>query len=397
MNNLHVNGFRFSAVKAGIRGKDRLDLGLIYCEKEAVAAAVFTKNRVKAAPVLLGMERLKNGRIQAVMINASIANACTGEEGMANARAAAKMAADSLGIAEDLVLVSSTGVIGQQLDLACFVKAVPGLVSARDADAGPKLARAIMTTDTVEKTAQRLIRIGDVDVTVVGIAKGAGMIMPNMATMLCFIMTDVEISADLLQELLQKAVHKSFNRISIDGDSSTNDTALVMASGMAGNACLDSAAAPGAAVFEKCLADLCLDLALQIVADGEGASKLVTIKVEGARSEEEADAAARTIANSPLVKTAFFGQDANWGRIIAALGRSGVDFAQNRVDIFFDQVKMVQDGLGLGIQAEQEATLVLRKKAFTVLVDLKNGAASGEIYTCDFSIDYVKINADYRS
>ncbi len=397
MSDLSVNGFQFSAVKAGIRGKDRLDLGLIYCEREAQAAAVFTTNIVKAAPVLLGMERLANGRIQAVMINASIANACTGAEGMANAKSAAKMVASALGISEELVLVSSTGVIGQQLDMTCFEKAVPGLAAARDVGAAQKLAQAIMTTDTVEKTALRKIKIGDKEVTVAGIAKGSGMIMPNMATMLCFIMTDVNIGADLLQEMLKRSVHKSFNRITVDGDSSTNDTVLVMASGMAENDCLGSLEAQGAAVFEECLADISLDLALQIVADGEGANKLVTIEVKGARTEEEADGAARTIANSPLVKTAFFGQDANWGRIIGALGRSGADFDQARVDIFFDNVKMVQDGLGLGIKAEEDATLILQKDAFTVLVDLKNGPASGVIYTCDFSIDYVKINADYRS
>lgn len=397
MNDLRVSGFQFSAVKAGIRGKDRLDIGLIYCEKEAEAAAVFTKNLVKAAPVLLGMERLKNGRLQAVMINSGIANACTGAEGMANAKTAAKMAADSLGISEELVMVSSTGVIGQQLDMTCFAKAVPALVAGRDPGVGQKLTQAIMTTDTVEKKAVRKIQLGGVEVTVAGIAKGAGMIMPNMATMLCFIMTDANIAAVVLQEMLGKAVNKSFNRITVDGDSSTNDTALVMASGMAGNDRIDSPVGGDASLFAECLIDLCLDLALQIVADGEGASKLVTIKVTGAKTEEEADHAARTVANSPLVKTAFFGQDANWGRIIGALGRSGADFDPTQVDISFDKVKMVQGGLGLGAEAEQNATKVLQKDAFTVLIDLKNGSASGEIYTCDFSIDYVKINADYRS
>jgi glutamate N-acetyltransferase/amino-acid N-acetyltransferase len=397
MSDLRVDGFQFSAARAGIRGKDRLDVALIYCEKEAEAAAVFTENRVKAAPVLLGMDRVKNGRLQAVMINSGIANACTGDEGMARAKAAAGMAAEALGISEELVLVSSTGVIGMQLDMSCFEKAVPLLVAAKSSDGAQQLAQAIMTTDTVEKTAVRKIRIGDKNVTVVGIAKGAGMIMPNMATMLCFIMTDVNIQAAVLQGLLEKAVNKSFNRITVDGDTSTNDTVLALASGMAANDRLESPDLPGAALFAECLADLCLDLALQIVADGEGAGKLVTIKVHGARNEKEADSAARTVANSPLVKTAFFGQDANWGRIIAALGRSEADFDPLQVDISFDNVKMVQDGLGQGAGAEKEATAVLRKDAFTILIDLKNGSASGEVYTCDFSIDYVKINADYRS
>jgi glutamate N-acetyltransferase/amino-acid N-acetyltransferase len=392
-----IDGFQFSAVKSGIRGKDRLDIGLICCDKPAAAAAVFTKSLVQAAPVLLGKERIADGYLQAVMINSGVANACTGEKGMANAKAAAKMAADALGISEDLLLVSSTGVIGEQLDMACFTRGVPGLVAEKSSASCSKVAKAIMTTDTVPKMAVKTVQLGAKKVTIAGISKGAGMIMPNMATMLGFVMTDALIEPAILQEMLTNSVDLSFNRISVDGDSSTNDTVLVMAGGAAANVVIDSTGAKEAVVFQNALSELCLDLALQIVADGEGASKLVTIKVEGAATGEEADKAARCVANSALVKTAFFGEDANWGRIFGAVGRSGAIFDQTKVDISFDHIKMVEGGVGLGDAAEKEATAVLKKDKFTVLIDLKNGAASCEIYTCDFSIDYVKINADYRT
>ncbi len=392
-----VDGFQFSAVKSGIRGKDRLDIGLIYCDNPAAAAAVFTKNLVQAAPVLLGRERLADGMIQAVMINSGIANACTGDEGMRNAKSAAKIVAEALDIPEEMVLVSSTGVIGEQLDLSCFNRGVPDLVAGKSADSCADVAKAIMTTDTVPKMAVKTVQLGAKKVTIAGISKGAGMIMPNMATMLGFVITDALIDPAVLQGMLTESADLSFNRISVDGDSSTNDTVLAMAGGAAANVVIDSLDTEDAVCFQAALSELCLDLALQIVADGEGASKLVTIKVVGARNDEEADKAARCVANSALVKTAFFGQDANWGRIIGALGRSGAIFDPAQVDISFDNVKMVQDGLGLGAVAEKEATIVLEKEKFTVGIDLKNGAASYEIYTCDFSIDYVKINADYRT
>ncbi|UCD66206.1 MAG: bifunctional ornithine acetyltransferase/N-acetylglutamate synthase, partial [Deltaproteobacteria bacterium] len=230
-----------------------------------------------------------------------------------------------------------------------------------------------------------------------GMAKGAGMIMPDMATMLSFVMTDADIAADILQQHLSKAVRLSFNRITVDGDTSTNDTVLVLAGCTAGNPEIGSIDSGESTIFGTALADLLKDLALQIVADGEGANKTVTIKVINAASEDDAEQAARTIANSPLVKTAFFGEDANWGRIIAALGRSGAAFEQENVDISFDDVLLVQDGLALGTAAEAQATDVIKQKAFTLSVDLKNGQAAAEVYTCDLSIDYIKINADYRS
>ncbi|MDP2105275.1 MAG: bifunctional glutamate N-acetyltransferase/amino-acid acetyltransferase ArgJ, partial [Desulfobulbaceae bacterium] len=292
--------------------------------------------------------------------------------------------------------VSSTGVIGQQLDLTCFSH-VGRLVSELAPDKAMDVARAIMTTDTVPKTAVRTVTIAGKRVTIAGMAKGAGMIMPNMATMLCYLMTDAAVEPELMQQILSRSVELSFNRITVDGDTSTNDTVLFLASGRAGNAALADPASAEAILLQQAVDELTRDLAVQIVADGEGATKLVTVKVVGARSESDAELAARTVANSPLVKTAFFGQDANWGRIIAALGRSGIVFDQAKVDIAFDEARIVGNGLWLGVEAEQAATMVLKQKAFTVLITLQEGAGSSAILTCDLSIDYIKINADYRS
>jgi len=239
--------------------------------------------------------------------------------------------------------------------------------------------------------------IDNSEIKLFGMAKGAGMIMPDMATMLCFVMTDADIAADILQLHLATAVEFSFNLITVDGDTSTNDTVLVLANRTAGNPEIIDPDSEAGRIFAAALADLLRDLARQIVTDGEGATKTVTIRVINTATEKDAELAARTIANSPLVKTAFFGEDANWGRIIAALGRSGIEFDQNRVDIFFDEVQLVQDGLGRGLEAEAGATEVLKQKAFAVTVDLKNGKAAAEILTCDLSLDYIKINADYRS
>ncbi len=392
-----IKGFAYSAVAAGIRKRDRLDVGLIYSEKPAAAAGVFTTSRVKAAPVLLDMERITRGRAQAILVNSGVANACTGKAGMEAAQTTSALAAAALNINENLVQVASTGVIGEQLPVKKLAAAMDELISGLSPSTGDEVARAIMTTDTVPKTAGRTCAISGNEVKLFGMAKGAGMIMPNMATMLCFVMTDADITAAILQQYLSQAVGQSFNRITVDGDTSTNDTVLVMANGMSGNPVIDASDTEEGEIFGAALKDLLRDLALQIVADGEGATKIVTVKVINAVSEKEAEQAARTIANSPLVKTAFFGEDANWGRIIAALGRSGAAFKQSSVNIAFDDVLLVQDGAALGPAAEAAATEILKNKTFTVTVDLKNGQAAGEIYTCDLSIDYIKINADYRS
>jgi len=395
--NFAVQGFRAAAVNSGIRGKDRLDLALIVSDKPSIVAGVFTTSLVKAAPVLLDMERCRTGKAQAILVNSGIANACTGEEGMRLARMTTAMAADALNIAPELVQGCSTGVIGQQLEIACFQRGIPKAAQSLAADGLAEVAQAIMTTDTVRKIAVRTVLIDGKPVKLLGMAKGAGMIMPNMATMLSFILTDAKINHDLLQSILRKAVAKTFNAITVDGDTSTNDTVLLLANGLAEHPPLAEDRPEALHAFVVALEDLCKELALMIVRDGEGATKLVTVRVQGAASEAQADQAARTVANSNLVKTAFFGEDANWGRIIAALGRSGAQFDQHKVDIAFDEVLMVQNGLGLGDEAESRATVVLKRSEFVVTIDLHAGEESKDMYTCDFSLDYVKINADYRS
>jgi glutamate N-acetyltransferase/amino-acid N-acetyltransferase len=295
------------------------------------------------------------------------------------------------------VQLASTGVIGEQLPVDKVAAALDELLEGLSPIGHEEVARAIMTTDTVPKTADRSCTIGGTEVRLLGMAKGAGMIMPEMATMLCFVMTDADIAADILQHHLARGVTQTFNRITVDGDTSTNDTVLILANSTAANTEIAALDTVESSIFGAALEELLKDLALQIVADGEGATKAVTIKVINAASEDDAEGAARTIANSSLVKTAFFGEDANWGRIIAALGRSGATFEQSRVDIYFDDVLLVQDGLAQGAAAEAKATEVLKQKKFTVTVDLKTGQAADEIHTCDLSIDYIKINADYRS
>jgi glutamate N-acetyltransferase/amino-acid N-acetyltransferase len=397
MTHIHVPGFKAGAVKAGIRGKDRLDVGLIFSKVPAAAAGVFTTSRVKAAPVLLGMENLKEGKAQAIIVNSGIANACTGQEGMVLAKETASLVAGQLGIDPALVQVSSTGVIGEQLEIGLFEKCMAPLVDSLSPEGLADVARAMMTTDTVPKTAQRVLTLAGKEVTMAGLAKGAGMIMPNMATMLSFVMTDAAVSPHVLQTILPKSENKSFNAITVDGDTSTNDTVLLLANGVAGNSEVTDRDSADAVLFQECLDDLLLDLALQIVKDGEGATKFITVHVTGAESEEDADRAARTIANSSLFKTACFGEDANWGRIIAALGRAGAVFDASKVEIAFDDVIMVKQGLGLGAEQERLATAVLKQDVFILQVNLHEGASESKIYTCDLSIDYIKINADYRT
>ncbi|MDW7773702.1 MAG: bifunctional glutamate N-acetyltransferase/amino-acid acetyltransferase ArgJ [Desulfobulbaceae bacterium] len=394
---MKIQGFSAAAVPAGIRYKERLDLGLIYSEVPAVAAGVFTTNRVKAAPVLLDIERLGQGKAQAILVNSGNANACTGKEGMDTARAASTLVAQELGIDEEMVQVSSTGVIGQPMDITPFERSVAELVRKLSPEGFADVARAIMTTDTVPKLSYRQVEIDGSPVSLLGIAKGSGMIMPDMATMLCFVATDAQIIYPELQKAVKKGVEKSFNRITVDGDTSTNDMVLVLANGTAGNKWIDEDNPEGRGIFEEALLEIFLDLSRMIVADGEGATKFVTIRVQGAREEEGAMVGAQTIANSALVKTAFFGEDANWGRIIAALGRSGCRFEPEKVSIHFDEVQMVKDGVGLGGNAEEACSAVLKKDCFTVTVDLHDGHAVAEVYTCDFSTDYVKINAKYRT
>ncbi|MBW1637158.1 MAG: bifunctional glutamate N-acetyltransferase/amino-acid acetyltransferase ArgJ, partial [Deltaproteobacteria bacterium] len=371
---MNIKGFSFSAVEASIKYTDRLDLGLIYSDEPCVTAGVFTTNQVKAAPVLIDIERLKEGRAQAILVNSGCANACTGPGGREDCLASSRLVSDALGISDEMVQLSSTGVIGEPLNIPAFENSMASLVDGLSADSFDDVARAIMTTDTVPKTAFSSVMLGGKEVTLMGMAKGAGMIMPNMATMLAFVLTDAQISFPELHKSLLFGVERTFNRITIDGDTSTNDMVLVMANGAADNSWIDGDSLEDQIAFQDALENVLKDLALQVVTDGEGATKTITIRVCGAKEDEDAEQIARTIATSSLVKTAFFGEDANWGRIMAAMGRSGVRFYPDRVDIAFGDVLIFKDGLFLGKEAEKAATEILRKKQFSISIDLKEGA-----------------------
>lgn len=391
-----VKGFRFSAVEAAVKKPGRLDLALILSEVPAATAAVFTTNRVKAAPVLLSMERAAGRTAQALVVNSGNANACTGAQGMADAAETARLVAEGCGIAEDLVLVASTGVIGKPLPMERIRAAMPALVHSLASRPMEEVARAIMTTDTFPKLETREGSAGGEIYSITGVAKGSGMIMPNMATMLSFLVTDAAVDPACLDRAFRNAVDSSFNIITVDGDTSTNDMASIMANGMAGNPVIREGT-PEAARFESLLCEILLSLAKQIVLDGEGATKLVKIIVCGAVSIADAKRAAMSIANSSLVKTAFFGQDANWGRILAAVGYSGAEIDQDRASLHFDDVQMVRDGIFVGGDAETRGTEILKKREFSVTVDLNLGGGSSTVYTSDLSHDYVTINADYRT
>jgi len=394
MSAIMCPGFKAAGVASGLKKNGQKDLGLIYSQVPANVAGLFTKNRVKAAPVLLDMELMKSGVCQAIIVNSGNANCCTGEQGMHDARTMTSLAASELGISNDLVFVASTGVIGEFLPIEKIKTAVPDLVRSLQPDGIPDLARSIMTTDTVPKIASAQEVVEGKTFTVTVVAKGAGMIRPDMATMLCFVCTDAGASPDILKETLLKAADRSFNRITIDGDTSTNDTVMVMANGLSG------AVIRGLAhknIFQKVLDEIFLDVAKQLVRDGEGVTKLVEIVVRGAVSDSDARKVADTVAHSPLVKTSFFGEDANWGRIVSAVGRAGAKVDPDNIDVYFDDVQMVKAGKGCGKAVEAESTKVLCKPEFVVTIDLNMGRGSDLIYTCDFSVDYVRINADYRS
>ncbi len=389
-----INGFKAAFCACGLKKNNAPDIALIYSEKDAVSAAVFTTNRVKAAPVLVSMEHISNGKARAIIANAGNANACTGEQGISNARATTRMVADNLGISPDDVLVASTGVIGAQIDIKKIEKAIPELVKNLSPEGIEGAARAIMTTDSFSKISTFSGSVKGKRYNITGMAKGAGMIMPNMATMLCFILTDINIGDSFLKNALSDAVENSFNRITVDGDTSTNDTVFIMANGSAGN---DE---PDGDAYDEFLAGLkgiMYDLATMIVRDGEGATKVVHIYVKGAVSPSDARTAARTVANSSLVKTAFYGQDPNWGRIMGALGRSGIDMEESKVDILIDDVKIVQGGLGLGMEKEKEAAGIMKGPEFSLYIKLNMGASDDRITTCDLTHEYVSINADYRT
>jgi glutamate N-acetyltransferase/amino-acid N-acetyltransferase len=391
---LFVNGFLAAGVSAGLKKNGQKDLGLLFSTVPAAAAGVFTRNRIKAAPVVLDRKRIETGNGRAILVNSGNANCCTGEQGMKNALAMAKAVAAGLDLPVEQVLVASTGVIGEQLPIHKIKTAVPALLDALKPEGLSEMAEAMMTTDTVPKLVAIKSHLDGKGFHLAAVAKGAGMIRPDMATMLCFVISDIELPATVMQTMLNAAVDRSFNRITVDGDMSTNDTVIFMANGASGVA----AEMPEARqVVQSVLEDALLQLARLCVKDGEGATKLVEVRVNGAASDPDARSVADAVANSSLVKTALFGQDANWGRILAAAGRAGVPIDPARVDIYFDKVMMVKDGLGRGKAVEAEATAVLKKPEFVITIDLKMASGSASVLTCDFSIDYVKINADYRS
>ncbi|MBN1882075.1 MAG: bifunctional glutamate N-acetyltransferase/amino-acid acetyltransferase ArgJ [Deltaproteobacteria bacterium] len=385
-------GFRAAGCACGIKKNGDADLALIAADEPATAAAVFTKNRVKAAPILVASERVEGGRTRAVLINSGNANACTGEGGLSAARKVTRAVADILGCVEELVVPASTGVIGALLPVDPVLSSLDGLNRALSPTGFVDAARAIMTTDTFPKLSRRSVLVGDREYSVLGFAKGAGMIRPDMATMLSFVVTDAPISKGMLQHALGDAVNGTFNTVTVDGDTSTNDMALALAGGRG-----DPLSGAGMDTWCEGLFGVLSELSGMIVKDGEGATKCVTVIVRGAPDTHTARHAAFAVAESPLVKTAFFGGDPNWGRIMGALGMVPGDFDPNRADISINDVPVAVDGLGAGAEAERAAAGIMAGPEFSVHIDLKSGNGSFSVMTTDLSCDYVRINADYRS
>ncbi len=393
---MDIKGFSFSTVEAAIKKPGRKDLALIFSEVPATATAVFTTSAVKAAPVLVSSEHIVSGFAQALIVNSGNANACTGEPGMMVARETSRLVSLALGIDDEAVQVCSTGVIGVQMPMERIRTAIAPLVDGLISGTLDDVAQAIMTTDTFPKMETGSGKAGGTGYTVAGIAKGAGMIMPNMATMLSFILTDACVESGFLKKAFRKAVDQSFNAITVDGDMSTNDTCLIMANGASGNPIITEGSPEGIA-FTTTLNSVLLSLAKQIVKDGEGATKFVEIRISGAKDNSDAKRAAMAIANSSLVKTAFFGQDANWGRIFAAVGYSGAEVELSRLSLCFGDVCMARNGIFAGDDAEARGTEILKQKEFTVSVDLGIGSGTATVYTSDLTHEYININADYRS
>ena len=384
-------GFRAGATYAGIKkGKD-LDLGILASEVSCVAAGLFTTNRIKAAPVVLCQQRLRSGRASAVVANSGCANACTGERGLADAEEMARLAAGAIGVPPEEVLVASTGVIGQRLPMERLRAGMGQVMLSRSG--GHRLARAIMTTDTMPKEAA--VKNREERFIIGGVAKGAGMIHPDLATFLCFLTTDARVDLAFLKSALRQAADLSFNMISIDGDTSTNDTVLLLANGMAGGEII-SADSRQAGIFQQALNALCLHLAKATARDGEGATKLVEVIVNGAPSVDEARLAARTVVSSPLVKTAIYGNDPNWGRVLAAVGRSGVAVVEAKIDLHLGKLCLLKAGRPQSFDRE-EAVKLLEGKEVSIILELNMGSSTATAWGCDLTEEYVKINSHYTT
>lgn len=397
-----AKGFQAGGIHVGVKKTDQTkkDLALIYSEVPAVAAGVFTTNKVQAAPVLVSKEHLKTGTARAAIVNSGNANACNGERGLADARAMAEAAAEALSISPEEVLVASTGVIGVSLPMEAILPGVRVLADSLSADGSPAAAEAIMTTDTFAKEIAIRFDLGGVPATIGAIAKGSGMIHPNMATLLCFVTTDAAIEQSALKEALRAAADVSFNMLTVDGDTSTNDTLVALANGQAGNKPVCSGS-PEMPVFTEALTYICVEMAKALARDGEGATKLLEVRVSGARDVADARKAAISVAKSSLVKTALFGADANWGRILCAVGYSGAEFNPAQVDLYLEDrsgqaEQMMAKGTAL-IFSEEQAALILNQKEVLVRVELNQGQAGATAWGCDLSYDYVKINGDYRT
>lgn len=397
-----AKGFLAASTAAGIKYKDRADMALLYSEVPAKAAGTFTTNLVKAAPVKWDQTVVYESKTaQAVVVNAGIANACTGEEGMRYCRQAAKTAGRLLNIAEEQVLVASTGVIGMQLPMDRIQAGIESMVPklGTGMDCGHAAAQAIMTTDTHAKEAAVSVELGGKTVTIGGMCKGSGMIHPNMCTMLSFVTTDAAISQELLQEALSADVADTYNMISVDGDTSTNDTCLLLANGMAQNTPINEKN-EDYKIFLAALNYVNETLAKQMAGDGEGATALFEVKVIGAETKEQAKILSKSVITSSLTKAAIYGHDANWGRILCAMGYSGAQFDPEKVDLFFEsaagRMQIIQDGVAVDY-SEEEATRILSEPAVTAIADIKMGTAKATAWGCDLTYDYVKINADYRS
>ena len=389
-------GFRAAGVHCGIRkGKEKKDLALIVSDTAATAAAIYTTNIVKAAPILVTKESLKDGKARAIICNSGIANAVT-SDGVDKARAMCKLTADALGLAASDVIVASTGVIGRSIDLEPIKAGVVQLAAQLSADKGADAAQAIMTTDTVQKEVAVSIDIGGSTVKLGGIAKGSGMINPNMATMLGFLTTDADMDSGTLATMLKAAADISFNRVSVDGDTSTNDTLAILANGKSGI----KITSKNSAKFQEGLNIVCVHLAKLLAKDGEGATKLIECTVSGAPDFAAAAKVADSIINSPLVKTAMFGEDANWGRILCAIGYSGAVLNVHKIDVAFrsqaGEITVCKSGAGVGF-SEEKAAEILKHSEITIDVNLNQGKAAANAWGCDLSYDYVKINGDYRS
>lgn len=389
-------GFLAAGVAAEIKYKDKKDIAIIYSQIECNAAAVYTTNKVHAACIDLCRDHLQDGRIQAVVVNSGNANACTGRQGMEDCQAMANLTAAHLGIKGDKVLVASTGVIGVFMPMDKIMAGIEMASASLSVDGGHDAAQAIMTTDQVPKEVAVELEIGGHMIRVAGMAKGSGMIHPNMATMLAFITTDAHVCSHSLQKMLKTAADRSFNMISVDRDTSTNDIAVIMANGAAGNKIIYKEETEEYQKLQEAINLVCTGLAKKIARDGEGASRMIEVQVENAFDYETARVIARSITGSNLTKTAIFGEDANWGRILAAAGYSGADFDPNTVDIFLGSLQVAKDGMGLTFDEEQ-ARCELQQDPVVIRLDMKAGPASATAWGCDLSYEYVRINAAYRT